>query len=262
MNEIQQPPRPQLVRVADLLDEGILRYLDARSNVRFTRRREAPIEASALSALCIRNVETVTLLARTDEVFAPAAWNNSRTAFEVSARIIWLLHPGDRFESEMRWIALVREYERFHRRMAEGLTSDTIAVRHRELRDDIGTFIAGVEQRVPKGYSPAPGIPSVEAMMKEIKNSNMYAAYVESSQYSHGTMAASAVYRRGLGTELQLGEFVTALDWIMPLRVCWLSFREMSRFVVDRLSSGAAELDWRDFSLSIDAAFRDLALTV
>lgn len=260
---IARPPRPELRKVAGLLDEAVEAYAAARTGIEVEGGWEAPLEAFALSGLCVRNVEAVAVLAKTDEVLAPAAWANARNAFEIAVRVIWLLYPDDRFEAEMRWIALLQEYERFHTRMTNvPETAVDSGRRHLDLANRIREFRLGVEERIPPGYAPPSRIPSVEQMLKEINTPAMYAIYIEGSQFLHGTMAASAAYRRGLGVAKELGDFSTIVHWIPLLRASWLSIKNAGSFVVDRLSGSRYTLDWTPIGGEIDAAFRALALTV
>jgi hypothetical protein len=261
--EVVRQPRDELVRVANLLDEAVAKYLRSYSRVTPDWRWEAPFEAFALSALCVRNVEAAAVLARTDEVLAPAAWANARNAFETATRVVWLLYPGDRFECEMRWIALLREYEGFHDRMAraEGEDIDT-AAQHLRVASELRGFRTDVEARVPTGYSVPPRVPNLRDMLTEMDGSAMYRTYIEGSQVLHGTMAGTEHYRRNLGTERAFGDFTAIGHWILPLRLCWLSLKNAARFVVDRLSGGSDALDWSSTDAELDAALRTLALTV
>lgn len=250
------------MRVANLIDEAVELYVREYSHIVRGEKWEAPLEAVAQSVLCIRNIEAVAILARTDEVLAPAAWANARNAFEVALRVIWLLYPRDRFESEMRWLALIAEWERFHeRRVRNPISSDEM--RHRAMADQIHALSKVVEERVPFGYSPVTGIPSVEAMLEETKTPALKAVYIEASQFLHGTMAATSLYRqRHPSGEREVGEFTTVANWLLPLRISWLSFKEMARFVTRRLSGAPREIDWQPFIPTIDDAFDHLRLAM
>ncbi|MFJ2109799.1 hypothetical protein ACIOHH_35115 [Streptomyces microflavus] len=100
-----RPPSPELLHLADTLDDAIAKILDARSGLVGANKWEAPREAWAVSNLLVRNIEAVLLLARTAEVMVSAAWTNARCAFEQAVRIIWLLQPADRYTSEGRWLS-------------------------------------------------------------------------------------------------------------------------------------------------------------
>jgi hypothetical protein len=116
--------------------------------------------------------QATALLARTDEVLALAAWANARNAFEVAVRVMWLLYPRDRFECEMRWIALIHEWERFEERMTRyTLTiSETHRLRAQALRD----IREGIIKEVPIGHSPVSRIPSIEQRLNEFGTAEMF----------------------------------------------------------------------------------------
>lgn len=257
--EMGRPPRPELRSVADLLDESVQVYFTTRSGLPLGEW-EAPIEGLSLTGVCIRNIKAAAILARDDELLAPAVWPNARNAFELATRVIWLLHPSDRFDSEVRWLALLQEYERFHERMAsEPLTSVETGMNYVAIARQVRAFRLGVEARLPHGYVPQPRIPSVREMLKESGSEVMYRVYVQGSQYLHGSMVGSATFRKNLGTALQSGEFSKISDWILPLRVCWLSLRNAGGFVIDRLTGGSRKIDWSSVEPRIDAAFLALA---
>src|SRR5688572_23508354 len=86
---IVKPPCAEIVRVSDLLDAAVGDFLRSCRDLDVSGVWEAPLEGFSLAKLCIRNVEAIAVLARTDEVLAPAGWANARNAFEVAARILW-----------------------------------------------------------------------------------------------------------------------------------------------------------------------------
>ncbi len=252
-------PRSELTDVANLLDESVDIYSATRSGLPLGEW-EAPREALALLGVCIRNVEAAAVLARSDELLAPAVWANARNSFEIAVRVVWLLSPADRFNSEVRWLALLLEYERFHERLASEPGTDVeSASEHLAMARQIRDFRLGVEGRLPAAYSPQPRIPSIREMLKESRSEGMYRIYMQGSQYLHGSMAASATYRRNLGTAAESGEFSSIRDWVLPLRVCWLGLRNAGGFVIDRLSGGSRTMDWSSVGPRIDVAFSTLA---
>lgn len=255
-------PRSELRRIADLLDESVVSYGYARSGL-VVGRWEAPLEAFSVSGVCVRNIEAAAVLARTDELLAPAVWANARNAFEIAVRVNWLLHSSDPFQCETRWLAFVEEYERFHQRMArESIIGSDRANRHLATAHGLREFRIAVEAQLPDGYARQARIPSVRDMLNEASSESMYRIYIEASQYLHGSMAASAMYRRNLGIDKQFGDYTSIFDWILPLRVCWLSLRNTASIVIDRLSDGDRTLDWSILEPQINTAFAALADTI
>jgi hypothetical protein len=163
----------------------------------------------------------------------------------------------------MRWIALLREYEEFHDRMARAQDEDIdTAAKHLRRASELRGFRTDVEARVPAGYSVPSRVPNLRDMLTEIDSSAMYRTYIEGSQVLHGTMVATESYRRNLGTERKFGDFTAIGDWILPLRLCWLSLKNAARFVVDRVSGGSDALDWSSTETEFDTAFEELVMTV
>jgi hypothetical protein len=232
MPGIVRPPCGELLNVAEVIDKAIAQYIAALRSVPQIGKWEAPQESYALGWLLIRNVEAVIELARVDEVSVTAAWSNARVAFEHSARIVWMLHPEDRYQAECRWLAFLEEGENNERKIARetpDYADDYIkrAETKRSVRE-------GVISALPAGYRSVK-LPSFRAMLIALGNPEMYRFYQEGSQYVHGTLFALASYRRNLGTRRDLGDFTSTADWISPMRLCWLSFRNAAMFILKRL---------------------------
>ena len=195
--DIARTPRPQLVAVADVLEEAVESFLAARTAVPAETQWEAPLEAWAISNLMVRNIEAAAVLARHDEVLAPAASANARNVFDAATRILWLLAPGDRFEAEARWVALLVERERFHDRMAAVLEADhndQEARNHRDAAAAVRGFHTGVAAKLPAPYAVPSGPPPTDQLLRDLGVAGMYGLYIEGSQYMHATMRATSTY--------------------------------------------------------------------
>ncbi|MYS05793.1 hypothetical protein GTW71_04920 [Streptomyces sp. SID6041] len=263
--DIVRSPRAELVQLADTLDDCVGRFLQARQRTEAGSHWEAPREGWALSNLMIRNVEAVLLMARTDEVMVSAAWANARCAFEQAVRIIWLLNAADPYISECRWLGLLEDTERFHRLMAESSERDPSlpdSTMHHEREGKTRLFREGVIAALPPGYSPEKP-PSFESMLRSIDSAAMYRFYREGSQYVHGSMWGTAAYRKNLGGAAEFGDFTSTVDWILPLRLSWLSIRNAGRVLLDRLAGGAAvTCDWDGLGRVIDNDFEALVQAI
>jgi hypothetical protein len=243
--------------VAEVIDQMVAEYVAALRRAAVIGRWEAPQEGIALGWLLIRNVDAVTELARRDEVFVTAAWSNTRVAFELATRIIWMLRPGDRYEAECRWLSLLGEYEEIERKLSREVPS--YADRHNEKADAIGNFRERVISALPSGYRVR-RIPNFLNMLKALDTPEMYQFYRQGSQYVHGGMYASASYSRNIGYERDLGDFTSTFDWILPIRLCWLSLRKASWFILDRLEVREQAMpNWGELEEHADAAFQALA---
>lgn len=256
MPVIVRPPPAELLRMADAIDQMIDQYLVALRSAE-AGQWEAPREGYALGWLLIRNIQAVTTLARHDEIMATAAWSNARVAFEHSVRIVWMLHPADRYEAECRWLAFLGEYETVERKIVREASVDDIDL-HNQKAEAIRHFREGVISALPSGYQPA-RMPNLRAMLVALDTPHMYRLYQEGSQYVHGSMYAGARYSKNLGTERIFGDFTSIVDWILPMRLSWLSLREAARLILDRLDvPGRVKPNWSALNKNVDAAFQAL----
>ncbi|MFI7453892.1 DUF5677 domain-containing protein [Nonomuraea sp. NPDC049714] len=266
-NSPEPAPPSELISMASYLSEAVSRVARARDRVvlKNSSAWEAPREAWALSNLMVKNVRAVLLMARHDEALVTAAWTSARAAFEQAIRIIWLLYPGDRFESECRWLALLRETEQYHHKVeAECRETDPDkAELHRARENSIKEFRTSVTARLPVGYTVPPKTPSISAMMHETNSEKMYQFYREGSQYVHGTWHGTSAHRKDLGSMASWGDFTSSVDWILPFRLCWLSLKESMRFVFDRHGEDLDEDPrWSAFFQEVDQRFQDFALAL
>lgn len=255
MTAVIHPPSAALLDMAEAIDEMIDRYLTALRSAE-AAQWEAPKEGYVLGWLMIRDIQAVLVLARQDEIMATAAWSNARAAFELSARIIWMLYPVDRYEAECRWLAYLEEYERAERRI--GRESSSNAGQQNQRAEAIRTFREGVTAALPSGYRPVK-IPNLREMLNALNTPQLYQLYQLGSQYTHGSLYAAIGYTRDLGTMRTIGDFTSTVDWILPMRLCWLSLREAAWFILDRLEvPEKAKPDWNVMNMRTQAAFEAL----
>jgi hypothetical protein len=77
-------------------------------------------------------------------------------------------------------------------------------------------------------------------MLAELGGEALYTFYIKLSQTAHGEYAATWLYRAGgLGTENRSGEFITPSDWLIPLRVGFLSFTVPAQIFLGRVAGSA-----------------------
>lgn len=255
MPAVIHPPSAALVNMAETIDEMINQYLVALRSAE-AGQWEAPKEGYVLGWLLIRNIQAVLTLARQDEIMATAAWSNARVAFELGIRIIWMLHPTDRYEAECRWLAYLEEYERAERRIA--CESSSASGQQNKRAEAIRNFREGVTAALPGGYRPA-RMPNLREMLNALDTPQMYKLYQVGSQYTHGSLYAATSYSRNLGTKRTIGDFTSTIDWIIPMRLCWLSLREAAWFILDRLEvPEKVKPDWNALNLRAETAFEAL----
>jgi hypothetical protein len=256
-----QPPDPTLLKVSDALDAAIAVFERDRLAAAPTGEWEAPVEAWNLATLVVRTLGGLSLMAHTDMALAPPAMQCARAALEHTVRAVWLLQPPDRFVAEVRWLALLHEWEQFEDRLAHEADSANIRDRHEERRDSLLQFRLEVAARLPDGYRPSPRLPSMRSMMVEIGIGSVYGHYRTLSQPVHGTMDASQFYRRNLGTEMVLGEFGGLKDWILPMRLSWVGMRNLRHLVLSRCGQRPVRVpDDVSASRRVDEAFTAMAV--
>jgi hypothetical protein len=255
MPKVIRPPSSVLLTMAEAIDEMIDQYRIALRSAEFNQW-EAPREGYVLGWLLVRNIQAVIALARQDEIMATAAWSNARVSFELSVRIIWMLQPTDRYEAECRWLAFLKEHEQAELRIARESSAD--ADGRSRAAEAIRSFREGVIAALPSDYRPAK-MPNLREMLRALDNSQMYRLYIIGSQFVHGSAYATVGYSRNLGNKRIIGDFSSIMDWILPMRLCWLSFREAAWFILDRLDvPEVAKPDWKMLNNRVDTAYQAL----
>jgi hypothetical protein len=255
MPKVIRQPSSVLLSMAEAIDEMVDQYRMALRSAEFNQW-EAPREGYVWGWLLVRNIQAVIALARQDEIMATAAWSNARVSFELSVRIIWMLQPTDRYEAECRWLAFLKEHEQAEVRIARESSADADA--RSRAAEAIRSFREGVIAALPSDYRPAK-IPSLREMLRALDNSQMYQLYIIGSQFVHGSAYATTSYSRNLGNKRVVGDFSSIMDWILPMRLCWLSFREAAWFILDRLDvPELAKPDWKMLNNRVDTAYQAL----
>ena len=213
-SHVVRPPTKEVLSAAQALDSAIGLFLNALGRATDIGKFESDVEARLLYALIIRGAEGTLELARKDLVLLPAAVSVARATFETAIRALWMLDPDDPYEREVRWLAHLRADEvHFIKVAAElqklGLDSGDLL----EASKRYAEFESAVAARLPVGKVPLTYVPNLLGMLKSLERESQYVLYRHLSQYVHGTHLACSLYRRNLGKDKQLGEFVTAADW-------------------------------------------------
>jgi hypothetical protein len=222
MSKKVMPPTKAIATAAALIDEAVNRFLAARKTLPELGKYESDVEAVNAFKLVIRHVEAVCTLAKEDLASLPSALAIARSAFETTARILWMLRPDDVFEREARYLAHLGGEEDFFRRLAGlfgqlGLDGGSL----RGVESQIRALRTGVERVLPAGVKALSGLPTFRAMLKDIGEESYYAKYMLLSQYAHGTHVAGGVFRQNLGSRKKLGEFIYPESWDEPLKAAW-----------------------------------------
>ena len=236
------PPTPGILRMADLIEQAVGRFLEARDTIPPLGKFESDVEALLLFNLVIRDTEAILTLARTDLVLLPSANVLARAVFEIALKAAWIVQPDDPFDREVRWLAHLAEEERLHKAASESVAKSggnpaMFKQRHAEIRD----FRTGVARALPAGYSELPGNPGVEGMLENLGQKQMYFLYRVLAQYVHGGHASTWLYRKGLGTLKQGGEFISPKEWHTPLNTAWKNLQVFGETILRSLKSEVPE---------------------
>jgi len=222
VTEIQIPPTPAIFKLCDCIDRMIENYSSAfgAGKIRLGRY-ESEVEAYILQKLVVRQAEATILMARHDLVFLPAAHVTARSCFETHVRIRWMLHPIDPFERETRWVLHLKsgadQWSKFEK---SPVVSDFWRAKFGQQKQALDTFGREISDLLTKeGYTTPGKSPNLWEMLKELGQPELYMFYVGMSAFAHSNFEAATIYRKNLGCGKELGEFVSARDWVLPLSV-------------------------------------------
>jgi hypothetical protein len=238
-----KPATPEVSRACDAIDTAIGQFLAARREIRGYEKYESTVESQNLFNLCIRHVEGVITAAREDLVLLPAAHACARAALETAAKGAWIVDHDDPFVREARWLAHLQEEERVYERSAKryaemGHNAATFMERCASIRQ----FREGVAGKMPSHVELMKHNPSVDDMLEQLDGKILYPLYIYLSQFVHGGHLATSIYRSGLGTFKQPGEYIEPSQWFVPLRISWLSLSQLGALALWRLGRRSSKL--------------------
>jgi hypothetical protein len=259
MSNIVIPPTPKLLQIAEKLDQAVGHFLSAVQTIPPLGKFESEVEAHLLFILVIRHIEAILVLVRTDLVLLPSANVLTRAVFETALKAAWMVQPDDPFNREVRWLAHLAEEERLHKAASEsvaksGGNSAFFIERYAQIKE----FRAGVAKALPLGYSELPGSPGVETMLQALGQKQMYFLYRLLAQYVHGGHASTWLYRTGLGTLQQSGEFISEGNWYLPLWNAWKNLQIFGEFLLEHLNAERPEFLTSEEIGSLDLVFDQL----
>ena len=251
--QISMPPTEAIVRAANVISEGVRRFLANREPLlEHLGRYEAPIEAVLLLNVVVRHLETLTLMARHDLVLFPSAAVVARAALDSAIRVLWLLRPSDKLERETRWLAQIKEEEHSRARalrLIEKLGGDGSLVRRHLLA--LQQFRQDVEAMLPQNVMVPNSVPDVRSALVEFGEESKYLLYIELSQFTHPTHVSSSLYRANLGQFKKLGEFITPEMWRFLFASAWPAFVTAAKLLFQREAPGREPFGDSSFSSTV-----------
>jgi len=241
------------------MDGVIGSFLTARNALPPIGKWEADIEAVKLFNLAIRDIESIIELAKADLVLLPGANVLARAVFEISLKAAWMVQPDDPFQREVRWLVHLKEEARMFKQLVPKIVKAGGDPKFFQERGDLlHKFHADVAGTLPAGCLELPGNPSIEQMLENVGQRQIYLLYTQLSTFVHGGHASTWLYRRHLGTSKEHGEFVSSEDWHLPLWTSWMCLQVWGQFVLDRLKTPTAEFISPEQRIQIKQAFGDL----
>jgi hypothetical protein len=183
---------------------------------------EVHTECALMLTQIIRHINAVCLLGKNDLSFFPSALIISRSAFELSAKVVWLLLSEDPWEQEARWLRYAQQNKNsefnFSLKYLEFLNKSQaehtkLLSEYQKINDFYKSVSVLFEKKFPGKYDYKTPVPDMKKMLGEIGIKNHYFLYVNSSQYAHGSMVSTQIYRKRYGTAMELGDFITPSDW-------------------------------------------------
>jgi hypothetical protein len=225
MTETVLAPTAEVLACIPLLEEAIRLCLSTRESIQWSAQHEVDHEAHRLMFMIIRHTESVTELARRDLVLFPSAMVLARAALDITATIIWLTEPEELLDAEARWMAKLKEYlnrvERLKQILAaEGRPTRWIEEQAKDLQEKYDRTLT----KFPQGYVfPKMDEFKVDKALASLNIPQHYAHYILGSQFTHGGMMSTEIYRGEVCGDKTLLEWVTPEYWVFPFYVCWHS---------------------------------------
>jgi hypothetical protein len=260
MSTVVKAPTSAILKVGDLIDGTIPHFIEARSKILPRLGKwEAEIEAINLFNLVIRYLEGIIELARTDLVLLPAANVLARAVFEIAIKAAWMMQPDDPFEREVRWLVHLSE---------DAIMNEQIVARVEKFGGDpcsfrehggaLRGFYRGVVAKLPEGYPVPQKCPKVDVMLESLGHKRVYSVYKLLAAYVHGSHGSTWLYRKHLGIHKEVGEFITASSWHLPLWASWTSFAILGSDVLERLGAEDRGFVSSEEATAIDQALKSL----
>ncbi len=236
---IIKKPTPEILLLCEYNDQLIRASLESHKLIKSkVGRYESERTFLAFSKLLIRQLESISTLARHDLVLAPSANIIARVMFETSVKSRWMFIPVDPYEREVRWLTLVRSQKEREKKILKNLrassslftTSNSLnaSINYREKNIEyLETIDIEFSKKLKEeGYEiTIPKTPNVIDMLKKLDQDDLYHIYIQLSAHTHTDLDALGFFQRGgFGRPWETGEFTSDKDWYNPLAVAWKSF--------------------------------------
>jgi hypothetical protein len=187
-------------------------------------RYDHEMDANSLFIVVVRHVEALIVLARRDLAFLASASVCARAAFEAQARLMWLTEPQDLYEREARSVRLTRhdteDYDKIVRDQSTPNSIRQYAISYtRPFRD----YVERVSDAIKAigEYDTHKSLPKMHELLVSVDSRPFYAYYRLLSAYVHSSRQSMGYFRRHLGANTEVHDFVVPANWLLPFEVAW-----------------------------------------
>ena len=209
-------------KTISLIEELLNRLTKESSKIENSEEYQSDVAITNFLKLLIRNVESILCLCRHDSLLLPSALIISRSTLEAAVNVLWIIAPEDPFERETRLIALLdkelEEQNKYIQNLNQ-LNVDSFEVQKIENdRKQVQEYRNAIQKKIPANYQEIKK-PNFYDLLVSLKRANLYPIYRLLCNSTHGSHAATWLYKRQLPNGF--GERVDPQDWHTPLLICW-----------------------------------------
>jgi hypothetical protein len=256
----------EILKLLDLHDQLINNFVSARNNQ--LDGFEVHLECAFKLTQIIRHINAVSLLAKKNLLFFPSALVISRSAFELAVHTVWLLQSLDPWEREARWLRYAQynsnsEFIYFKKSLEFSKKTDIeysqCLNKYKSIDDFYKDVAASMEEKFPGKYNHTEPVPTMKKMLKEIGIENKYFLYINSSQYVHGSMVLTQIFRKGYGTAKEVGDFITPGDWVYCFQLTSMSLLNAGKVFLDRTGGNLNTFNADDLLIEFENAIKKLS---
>jgi hypothetical protein len=219
-------PTPETEECCQCL-ELLLRSFQATSqSITLSPDYESEHEAQRTMFLVARFTKSVIELARVDLAYFPSAMVLGRSALESGLKTEWMMTPDDPLEREGRWMARLEEYRIYIGRMKRRLATSRKDLQWlQDQLDHVQQTYDAALTKFPAGFTP-PAIPNMADLLVQQNVEADYAHYILASQFSHGGLMGTEIYRQELVGDSSPVEGTRPRMWLYPFQYCWIGLHD------------------------------------
>jgi hypothetical protein len=220
-------PTKEIQTSCDAIQDLFARFHEEVGGTPTSRRFEFNTDAAISIRHIICLAESIICLAKSDLAYVVSANQIARALMETCCKTLWILKPNDPFEREWRWTLYLDTASDHFERLADlKYLSEEHRLGFKSQRSAYSTFARQIRELLKQENAGADEkrYPSINQMVKQIDNPELYYFYSLLSAYTHTNFVVIEHYCKGLGTAKEQGVFFNPSDWVLPLSVTAGSF--------------------------------------